>query len=860
MPTSYNGVGTHYYGRRNKKSRTAVCQHCGHKAELTSYETRLWFVFVFVPVIPLGRKRIADQCAVCERHFAIDLKQWQTGRQSETAAAIQRYRKDQSEEAALEVHGQLVAYQQYDDAAAFRSTASERFPESAQLAAGIAAHLDFIGLPGEAAELWERSFRLDPELPDARVGIASQRIRDGKPNEARELLRFLEQPGAEQQYSLEPLFDLAGHFQQDGDHEQAIEVFEVLLKAFPDLARDHQIRTFVNTSEKALERTESILPATKHSVHRLFTSQYSSNQRWTIGIAIALVLAAVGMAINNEYIRRHRTLTVINETGLAAAIQIDEQSSVPVTGMLTLAMSEGSHRVRVSGAVVEEHTLDVKAGYWERWTKNPVWIVNIGGAAIIADAKIYYAVHPREPTLQLTADPLIVKRHVDFAFETPPESVSVSSEQDIQSRTAIAWLELGSGPDAAAGGFNMLRQSDAAQAWSWAERNLLRNPDDQRLLRVLRSSAQPGEMSRLRSLLESKLDHRPVALQWHRTYQNLPEVSRDYEKTLSLYETFLRADSRNSALIYLRGRFDKNLEFGRNSVLQAIQIDADFGWPYFSRGFTRLCDAEWQSAIDDLQLAIERHVPPDDVQAYQHTAMLGIGKLTELEQQYQNSLADDPAALRTAALLAEVLVVQNRIEDAEQIVNKAVGSYKELVDEQHMDSAYGVQALMSYFKGEAEACQELAGQSEHLQPLEEMVSIESGGAAEFAARYDLNDDQMNRWLPLICSLSFHADGDIANAEIWYDRTLERLRRLGPRKETATRILSAQTISAELIEELRLVHELPMDKAAILTSVGLRADSDDLRQQFFDAAQQMMVRRRPPYLLLQRIHDAAGSTL
>ena len=139
-----------------------------------------------------------------------------------------------------------------------------------------------------------------------------------------------------------------------------------------------------------------------------------------------------------------------------------------------------------------------------------------------------------------------------------------------------------------------------------------------------------------------------------------------------------------------------------------------------------------------------------------------------------------------------------------------------------------------------------------------MVCIESGGASEFAARYEPNDGQMNRWLPLICSLAFHADGDVGNAEIWYDRTLERLRGLGPRIETTTRILSAETISAGLIEELRLVHEQPMDKAAILTCLGLRADSDDLRRQFFNAAQAMMVRRRPPYLLLQRIHKTAGS--
>ena len=107
-------------------------------------------------------------------------------------------------------------------------------------------------------------------------------------------------------------------------------------------------------------------------------------------------------------------MTVINETDVAATIQIDDRLPVSVMGMQTLTMSEGTRRIRVAGADVEEHALDVAAGYWDRWTKNPVWIVNVGGAAIIADAKIYYAVHPRAPTLKLTADPLIVEARRGF--------------------------------------------------------------------------------------------------------------------------------------------------------------------------------------------------------------------------------------------------------------------------------------------------------------------------------------------------------------------------------------------------------------------------------------------------------------
>ncbi len=36
MPTTYNGIGTHYYGKKNLQKRAANCPHCGNKVELSS--------------------------------------------------------------------------------------------------------------------------------------------------------------------------------------------------------------------------------------------------------------------------------------------------------------------------------------------------------------------------------------------------------------------------------------------------------------------------------------------------------------------------------------------------------------------------------------------------------------------------------------------------------------------------------------------------------------------------------------------------------------------------------------------------------------------------------------------------------
>src|SRR4051794_23033957 len=137
MPTTYNGIGTHYYGKKNRASRTAACRSCRRIGVLESYDTRLWFVVVFIPVIPLGRKRIIDSCPACSRHFAADAVEYDPARQLETSGSMDRFRRDPSPQAALEAHANLLSFHEHDQAAEFRASVLEKFPDHAALRAGL---------------------------------------------------------------------------------------------------------------------------------------------------------------------------------------------------------------------------------------------------------------------------------------------------------------------------------------------------------------------------------------------------------------------------------------------------------------------------------------------------------------------------------------------------------------------------------------------------------------------------------------------------------------------------------------------------------------------------------------------------
>ncbi|MGH7213447.1 MAG: hypothetical protein ACREIT_01505 [Tepidisphaeraceae bacterium] len=91
MPQMVNGCGTWYYGKKNLIQYQGTCRACGAVTTLTSYDTRLYVVIILIPVIPLGRKRIVEECASCQRHFAVPLKDWQRAQQR-TEEMIAAYR------------------------------------------------------------------------------------------------------------------------------------------------------------------------------------------------------------------------------------------------------------------------------------------------------------------------------------------------------------------------------------------------------------------------------------------------------------------------------------------------------------------------------------------------------------------------------------------------------------------------------------------------------------------------------------------------------------------------------------------------------------------------------------------------
>ena len=473
MPTTYNGVGTRYVGDRNGATRTAVCQSCGRHANLYSYDTRLWFVFLFIPIIPLGRKRILDQCSVCQRHYAIDADKWETQKQLGISGATDTYEANPTPEAAMELHQTMLNFHQRAQAAEFRRGMVEKFPANAHVHAYLGEALTRAGHPAEGAPFFTRALELRPDLPEARVGVAFRHVGTQRLDDARALLDFLERPGAEHLYSLEPLEILADAYRSAGQHARALELYQRLLGGLPAIGQIPAFRKKVLVSEKALRPAVSVLPKRQWSWKNLVAG---GSRVWRgLGlVGLVLLLIGAGFVVANEYIRRHRMLYVVNATDAdssvivrgggeerivrLARLRADQPKAKPSIGEIELP--EGRYRVLIGGAVAEEFDLEVRTDYWDRWSDDPVWLINVRGAALLISERVTYRHDPPPSTFTLHFGKTTERLDgVTHAFKPLPESLQLKSgEQRLLTR-----LDFWAGdPGAMLGTLALRQRSDEA--------------------------------------------------------------------------------------------------------------------------------------------------------------------------------------------------------------------------------------------------------------------------------------------------------------------------------------------------------------------------------------------------------------
>lgn len=852
MPQVINGCGTWYWGKSNISKRDTFCPECHRDVTLISYDTTHCVVIFFLPLVPMRRLRVIDECPVCHKHRVIKLKDWNRGRSEILPQALADWRRQKNDmESATRALGTAIAFQDaaaFDEVAAGLGTLGRDDPQF--LVALADAHEHFGKLP-EAEAAYRASFALAPN-PATRNSLIINLLRQMRPEDAWPLL---EDVLAQRDESCIVLLQSAAEgFQAVGKHDNALYVVQETLRTFPHLERDRTWSKLRRQSEKDFHSGKTRPPKTI----RPASESAAPRERKTFRTLGRLIMPAVLVALAVWYVvaayRAGAQRPVYVVSGLPYAYTA-EVAGIPVQlppmGRQTIQIPEGEIRVRVDSAELKlpDQTCSFKTGFLTRPFSRHTVIINPDQAALIVWEEVEYSANP-DPNNpgkgELHVGRLLNSfERIDYHFVDFPDSLSTSSNHEFRRRVSLVddltpaqtllLISAKAGPDA---------------ALSYLTRLPLRDPHEETLLALALSSF---DAEALLTALRPLLDDRPLRVEAHRTYQYLMETHHPDHDLAGEYRALLAAEPDNSNLLYLCARAtDSPAE-----IMQYNQRAMNAGPPCArARGalaYAHLSTGEFEKSLDYVQQAIALAPDTPSFHELKWNALLALARFDALLESTTRirDLAHLPPWLTldkevcALALLERPAEAEARIAEFESENADIEGISRQVSDQR---------ARLLYLRGQDEDAAALLAKFDDAAARFQAAAIRhdvSTAAAALAA----DPDFPGYWNLLVyAEASVNGDADLAGRCL--DQALTRLRAEGKDSRLIAGWLSGERpFTPE--EVLALPIEVPQ-KLLALIALGTRYPQH--RPAFHDLARRLNFDRRFPHRSVAAILDKASGSV
>ncbi|MDA0588307.1 MAG: hypothetical protein O2820_09085 [Planctomycetota bacterium] len=832
MPSTVNGIGTWYYGRKNLQKARGVCDSCHQAGDLETYETRLWFVVIFVPIIPLGKKQILDSCPKCRRHRVIALDEWQKIRDEaiqNSAGQLDEQRDDP--EAGLQMLHTLAGFRKTDEATKLARLLKARHPEHADLQYNVGGWLDFAGFKEEAGECFERAFELNAENQDYQRAYGISLAHKGTVDRAHELLAVFEPPS--RHYDPGTLLYLAQQCQANGDPQRAVDILRKVLKATPHWGKEKWIRRLVNDCEQAIGAEESILP------------RRSLRQSKAFWIVAALLFVVLGASAASMLIAANRTLFIVNGSRDAITVGIDGQPVV-VGGFskVRFSLGEGTHTWTLAepAAIAGEGRFTMSTNFATRFFENPVFVLDPGLVTVVVQEMAFYGeqhVHQEMAHNFHIGEAYIFYPDIDLPLEPFPQAIKVSAGG--ASRTRVDAL-LGE-PHAAI--HFVSDQLPAPASLSFCERHLQLDPSNKNLLDTYSALAMKNDQERrLYDFLKAGAARVPVEVEWHRRLQSVMQKLNRFDELMSHYDKLVEQFPDDSTALYLRGRIEPDLKAAADYFGRAAVQDPTDPWPFYSQAFGMLSLGEFAKAREFCQQAIDLDPTNDDFKQTMFYLRVVLGELDELERELREEIKKGPIVSAFNWRLFRVLAAKGELEDLQTAQNVYALLRKTQLPSDPFEELLYSERFVRYCQGDFEKVLQLSQQVQNGRVRGNLVfqSLLDLDRLEELETASLPDRVTERgYLELFLHLAWLRRGDTTRADDWFEKAMADFKAGDPEtKLIATAFADSrktQTDGQELATRLNRV-SLQSEERMLVSLTAAARSTGEARRELIDLAEKV----------------------
>ncbi|MBN1421516.1 MAG: hypothetical protein JXP34_22275 [Planctomycetes bacterium] len=659
-------------GRANVETHASFCTRCGFFGGLLRYETRRWLAFLGIPILPLAKVKVIDECPQCGRRDTMPLEEW--SRREKRAiergmAEVLRHPDDA--EAATRLLGALVRFRRWDEAAELARILTERFADRIEALVALGSYHLAGGRLDEAGGCFGRAIEIDSGDVDARQGAALVRIRRGAIREAEALL----EPGEAHRPEPEAFaYAALGRAQQDrGDQADALASFRRALRRAPQLAEAGDIRRCVRAAERSTGAPRT-LPGGKRRRAAV----------WAVVIAILAAGAGVAFFLADRHFRAHQTVRIINALRVPIQVAIDGGEKVSAGSLRSrdIDLAEGKHVaiVHAEGLPEERIEFEIRNSLSQRFKKNSVFILNPYGAGVVSHGTARYVENAKDavpPERRFSfGERFLTFRRIDYKFVEPAETIWIE-EGARASRTFILAVIL---PPAEI--IDRFPEATPAETvLRFCELRLRLEPDDEDLVGTYAMLAVHVQSSaRGLAFLEEGLDRRPVNVHWHESYQALHIAGGDEDALDARYAAMLETEPGDAALLYLRGRL---LPDGREAMAlydRAIAADPAAPHPWACKGFLLAARGDFAGAEAAYEKAVALRPGEEGWAAELRDMRFALGEYEGLEKDLRALLEEQPANLGLQCGLLAVLFARKQEAEAADLHDRYCGEVRAAFD------------------------------------------------------------------------------------------------------------------------------------------------------------------------------------
>jgi tetratricopeptide (TPR) repeat protein len=831
MPTVVNGIGTWYYGKRRSHTRKGTCEFCGNLTTLTSYDTTLFFVVFFIPVIPLSRKRILEQCAACQQHRVLSLAQWEEGKTNDGVAILERVRNAPNDrEAVLQAIGMA---QWYQDEPLFNQVVEPIASEHR----GDAAIQTQLGQAYAYFARWEQAeqaYRAALAVEDnqlTREGLAWALLKQGRPREARPFFQHI--LGGRRQDGAGSIYFLIKGYQAEGLHDEALALMDERDQAFPDLVHLKEYRK----QRKLSTRYEGTSKRIRSSFLDEGGKTGYRHGNWTARlprwIAAFLLLGALtayfGSAI---WIGLSRKVFLVNGTGRAYTVSIaGQEHALQAQSATPLRVSEGLIEVRFQDAKLGLKPLEcaVESSFWTRPFASHTFVINPDQTAVLLEQELIYAQNPPpgKPPQVLLGKGFYHFSGLDYEFQEFPATLQVPKNGSLtKRRVALAPMA-----NAEARMMVMARLPSDQEQIEFCERLLRIDPNNAMLLYVLASRFTP---ERMLEFLKVHLDDRPPHVEWHRMYQSFMERSHPEIDLRPQYQQLVTETKGEADAVYLLGRADPDPDRSEKVLREAADATPPSAYAMSSLGYRALCEGRFTESVGWFEKALPRLAEKATARPFYYDALLAKGDYDRLLSVLQTDAQLSVWKQKALTDMAWVHAVRGDKEKARKALAQAIQAYPEQLRPSTQQTLEGwlccwendvagflkkassqvnLSFEVAFLQGDLKKAAELAGRAQHDAGIHHGLLYL---AAQRSRDKELADSQ---WGALLAGLKKGGRDERAFAELLTRGKLETTpsyRRLAvePRSKRVLLAVLAQRYQEQAREVLPLARKLDFQHDAV----------------------------------------------